>query len=180
MLCQNYQKKNRRRRDEQGGKVAFRSVRPRLPRFNQVFKLSFFFFSHTRPSLRDAKTPCYFPSFSRCKLLYLLRNPAKYTAVSFPPLAWKGHRVPPRTRKTQTEEGCRRGREVTYSPHQGATARLVEAPHLVFAPRLLIYFSRKLKADAVGASTVGEQCRELFSASDSFTVTVSRGRRLTK
>jgi len=138
MLSQNRHFFFRRRRDKQGGKVAFCSIRPQLPRFDQVFSSSPSFYSHLNVPTESVKTSCFPPCFRQCKLLYLLRNPAKYVAVSFPPLALKGHRVPPLNRKTQTEEGCRRRREETCSSDQVATARSVEAPQLVFAPRLLI------------------------------------------
>ena len=140
MLSQNRHFFFRRRRDKQGGKVAlaFCSIRPQFPRFDQVFSSSPSFYSHLNVPTESVKTSCFPPCFRQCKLLYLLRNPANYVAVSFPPLALKGHRVPPFTRKTQTEEGCRRKREETYSSDQAATARLVEAPRLIFSPRLLI------------------------------------------
>jgi len=159
MLSQNRHFFFRRRRDKQGGKVAFCSIRPQLPRFDQVFSSSPSFYSHLNVPTESVKTSCFPPCFRQCKLLYLLRNPAKYDAVSFPPLALKGHRVPPLNRKTQTEEvvdgGGRRHVHRTRLLRPGRSKRLSLSSPLVS----LFYFSRKLKADAVGASTVGEQCR---------------------
>ena len=139
MLSQNRHFFFRRRRDKQGGKVAFCSIRPQLPRFDQVFSSSPSFYSHQNVPHKNVKTSCFPPRFRRCKLFYLFRNPVKYAAVSFPPLALKGRTESvPSPEKTQTEEGCRRKREETYSSDRVATARLVEAPQLIFAPSLLI------------------------------------------
>ena len=84
--------------------------------------------------------------------------PPNTSPVSFPPLALKGcTEGPPLTpEKLKPKKVGVRRREETCEEDQEAKARLVEAPHLVFAPRLLFNFERKLKADEVVASTVGK------------------------
>ena len=175
MLSQTRHAFFRRRRDEQGREGGFFAASVLNFHALPSFSSSLHFYSLQNSPVSGVNTSCFPPCFRQCKLIYLFRNPAKYAAVSSPPLALKGHRVPPLTRKTQTEEGCRRGREETYSSDHVATARLVEAPQLIFVPRLLILLFTETQSGQSGCSWSqyggGGSAGDLFSASDSFTVT---------